>query len=87
MWTIFSSSPTPARRRRSCGRGWPRELAARVAETPEDRHLRRQMFRVYQADIKTVDGFCASLLREHIHLLEPVDRAVSDAGLPCIGRG
>ena len=35
------------------------ELAARVAETPEDRHLRRQMFRVYQADIKTVDGFCA----------------------------
>ena len=29
------------------------ELAARVAEAPEDRHLRRQMFRVYQADIKT----------------------------------
>lgn len=28
---------------------------------------------MYQADIKTVDGFCASLLREHIHLLEPVD--------------
>ena len=49
------------------------ELAARVAETPEDRHLRRQMFRVYQADIKTVDGFCASLLREHVHLLEPVE--------------
>ena len=49
------------------------ELAARVAASPEDRHLRRQMFRVYQADIKTVDAFCASLLREHIHLLEPVD--------------
>ena len=49
------------------------ELAARVAATPEDRHLRRQMFRVYQADIKTVDAFCAALLREHIHLLEPVD--------------
>ena len=31
------------------------------------------MFRVYQADIKTVDGFCASLLREHVHLLEPVE--------------
>ena len=29
------------------------------------------------ADIKTVDGFCAGLLREHIHLLEPVDAAVS----------
>ena len=40
---------------------------------PENSHLRRQMFRVYQADIKTVDGFCAGLLREHIHLLEPVD--------------
>ena len=49
------------------------ELAARVAAQPEDRHLRRQLFRVYQADIKTVDGFCASLLREHIHLLEPVE--------------
>ena len=49
------------------------ELAARVAASPEDRHLRRQMFRVYQADIKTVDAFCAALLREHIHLLEPVD--------------
>ena len=49
------------------------ELAQRVAAQPEDRHLRRQLFRVYQADIKTVDGFCASLLREHIHLLEPVE--------------
>ena len=49
------------------------ELAERVAQSPEDEHLRRQMFRVYQADIKTVDGFCASLLREHVHLLEPVE--------------
>ena len=44
-----------------------------MAEEPENEHLRRQMFRVYQADIKTVDGFCAALLREHVHLLEPVD--------------
>ena len=49
------------------------ELARRVAEEPENEYLRRQMFRVYQADIKTVDGFCAALLREHVHLLEPVD--------------
>ena len=49
------------------------ELAKRVAQDPENSHLRQQMFRVYQADIKTVDGFCASLLREHVHLLEPVD--------------
>ena len=45
----------------------------RQAQDPENSHLRQQMFRVYQADIKTVDGFCAGLLREHIHLLEPVD--------------
>lgn len=43
-----------------------------VAENPDDRHLRQQLFRVYQADIKTIDGFCAQLLRQHIHLLEPV---------------
>ncbi len=48
-------------------------LAQRVAENPGDRHLRAQMFRVYQADIKTVDGFCAQLLRQHVHLLAPVD--------------
>ena len=29
------------------------ELSKRMAETPEDRHLRRQLLRVYQADIKT----------------------------------
>ena len=45
------------------------ELSARVAASPEDRHLRRQMFRVYQADIKTVDAFCTALLRENCHLL------------------
>lgn len=45
------------------------ELSRRVAEDPGNVHLRRQMFRVYQADIKTVDAFCAALLRENIHLL------------------
>ncbi len=48
-------------------------LAERVAESPGDRHLRAQMFRVYQADIKTVDGFCAQLLRQHVHLLPQVE--------------
>ena len=50
-----------------------RELSQRVAQQPENDHLRRQLFRVYQADIKTVDAFCGSLLREHIHLLPPVN--------------
>ena len=45
------------------------ELSRRVAEAPDDLHLRRQMYRVYQADIKTVDAFCAGLLRKNVHLL------------------
>lgn len=45
------------------------ELSARLAETPGDRHLQRQLLRVYQADIKTVDAFCTALLRENTHLL------------------
>ena len=49
------------------------ELAKRVAEHPEDAHLRRQLFRVYQADIKTVDAFCAALLRENVYRLPPID--------------
>ena len=45
------------------------ELTKRLAENPGDAHLRRQVLRVYQADIKTVDAFCTSLLRENTHLL------------------
>lgn len=47
-----------------------KELSERMAEEPGNAHLRRQMFRVYQADIKTVDAFCAALLRENVHLLQ-----------------
>ena len=45
------------------------ELSRRVAASPADRHLRRQLLRVYQADIRTVDAFCTALLRENTHLL------------------
>jgi len=45
------------------------ELSRRMGEDPNDAHLRRQLLRVYQADIKTVDAFCAALLRENTHLL------------------
>lgn len=48
------------------------ELSKRVAEHPDNAHLRRQLFRVYQADIKTVDAFCAALLRENVYRLPPV---------------
>ena len=45
------------------------ELSARLAEDPRNDHLKRQLLRVYQADIKTVDAFCTALLRENTHLL------------------
>ena len=46
------------------------ELSARLAEDPGNSHLKRQLLRVYQADIKTVDAFCTALLRENTHLLD-----------------
>lgn len=45
------------------------ELSHRLAEDPGNSHLKRQLLRVYQADIKTVDAFCTGLLRENTHLL------------------
>ncbi len=45
------------------------ELSKRLAQTPGDPQLKRQLLRVYQADIKTVDAFCTGLLRENTHLL------------------
>ena len=45
------------------------ELSKRLAEDPGDQRLKRQLLRVYQADIKTVDAFCTALLRENTHLL------------------
>ena len=45
------------------------ELSKRLAQSPGDAHLKRQLLRVYQADIKTVDAFCTALLRENTHLL------------------
>ena len=45
------------------------ELSKRLAQSPGNAHLKRQLLRVYQADIKTVDAFCTALLRENTHLL------------------
>lgn len=44
-------------------------LSERLENDPSNVHLQRQMLRVYRADIKTVDAFCTSLLRENCHLL------------------
>lgn len=45
------------------------ELGKLLGEHPGNAHLRRQLMRVYQADVKTVDAFCTALLRENVHLL------------------
>ena len=49
------------------------ELSKKVAEQPKNKHLKRQLMRVYRADIKTVDAFCTALLRENTHLLPQKD--------------
>lgn len=53
------------------------ELSRRLAADPGDAHLRRQVLRTYRADIKTVDAFCTSLLREEAHLLAGEDGSPS----------
>ena len=42
----------------------------RLAEQPEDRHLRRQLNLVYRAQISTIHALCTALLREFGHLLD-----------------
>ena len=48
------------------------ELTARLAEGG-GHHLQQQLYRLYRADIKTVDAFCTALLRENVHLLPAVE--------------
>lgn len=45
------------------------ELSERLAQHPDNAHLRNQLLRVYRADVKTVDAFCTALLRENVYLL------------------
>ena len=54
-------------------------LSERLAEHPDDRHLQRQMSRVYLTQISTVHAFCAAILREYAHFVElPADFSVCD---------
>jgi len=46
------------------------ELSSRLAERPNDAHLRRQTTLVYQAQISTIHSFCSELLRENGYLLD-----------------
>lgn len=46
------------------------KLSERIAEQPENRHLQRQMQRLYLAKISTVHAFCTDLLREFAYELD-----------------
>ena len=42
-------------------------LSERLAEEPENRHLQRQLTRIYLTQISTVHAFCAAILRRYAH--------------------
>ena len=55
------------------------KLSQRIAEEPENRHLQKQMQRLFLAKISTVHGFCGDILREYAYRLDiPVDFRVAD---------
>lgn len=55
------------------------ELSRRLAEEPDNRHLRRQMNLIYAAEISTIHAFCANLLRTYAHILDiPSDFRVAE---------
>lgn len=54
-------------------------LQERLAESPDDLHLQRQLHRVYLAQISTVHAFCAQLLRQYAAQTQlPVDFRVAE---------
>ena len=55
------------------------KLTERLAENPENRHLQRQMQRLYITNISTVHSFCADILREYAYQMDiPADFRVAD---------
>ena len=47
-----------------------RKLTEKIALEPENRHLQKQMQRLFLTRISTVHGFCADLLREYAYRLD-----------------
>ncbi len=47
-----------------------KKLMEKIAEDPSNRHLQRQMQRLYLAKISTVHSFCADILREYAYRLD-----------------
>lgn len=55
------------------------KLSEKMAEQPENRHLQRQMQRLYLTKISTVHAFCGDILREYAYLVDlPADFRVAD---------
>ncbi len=55
------------------------KLTEHLSHQPENRHLQRQMQRLYLAKISTVHAFCADILREYAYQLDiPGDFRVAD---------
>ncbi len=46
------------------------KLAEKIAQQPDNRHLRKQMQRLYVAQISTVHAFCSQLLRSYAYRLD-----------------
>ncbi len=46
------------------------KLSERMAQNPENRHLQRQMQRLYLTKISTVHAFCGDILRQYAHELD-----------------
>lgn len=46
------------------------KLTEKIAENPENRHLQKQMQRLFLTKISTVHGFCSDLLREYAYWLD-----------------
>lgn len=46
------------------------KLSERIAECPDNRHLQRQLQRLYMTNISTVHSFCSDILRQFAYQLE-----------------
>lgn len=54
-------------------------LSKRIMAEPNNRHLQRQLHRIYLADISTVHAFCSNILRTYAHILDiPADFRVAE---------
>ena len=55
------------------------KLSQTIAQQPENKHLQKQMQRLFLAKISTVHGFCGDILREYAYRLDiPADFRVAD---------